>query len=82
VRSRRSHLKVSELDGADQRDQVPGHDLVAHDGGCCLRAEGLQPVLEALLDGVVGGGADASGEVQVLGAKLVLDLGLGPAAKR
>src|SRR4029077_10348102 len=45
-----------------------------------LGVQGLQPVLQALLDREVGGGADACSEVLVPGAQLVLDLGLGPAA--
>src|SRR5581483_9332629 len=40
----------------------------------------LQTVLQALLDGVAGGGADARGEFLVPGFQLVLDFGLGAAA--
>jgi hypothetical protein len=74
------HLKLYELDVADQLDQVPDHDPVARHGGFCLRVQGLEPVLQALLDGVIGGDADACGEFLMLGAQLVFDLGLGPSA--
>jgi hypothetical protein len=62
------HLQVNELDVADQPDQVPGHDPVALYGVFCLRVQGFQPVLQAVLDRVIGGCADACGKFGVPGA--------------
>ena len=53
-----SHLQLDELDVAEQLDQVPDHAPVARHDALCLRVQGLQPVLQALLDGVFGRCAD------------------------
>jgi hypothetical protein len=55
---------------------VPSHDPVSGYSARGLSVQGLQPILQALLDCVIGGCADARGEFLVLYAQLVLDLGL------
>ena len=50
-----SPVEVSQLDVADQLDHVPGYDPVARYGALCLRILAPQPVLQAPLEGVIGG---------------------------
>ncbi|HEY6314242.1 MAG TPA: hypothetical protein VIY52_26070 [Streptosporangiaceae bacterium] len=55
-------LQVSEFDPAEQLDHVVSRSPVASHSGLCLRLQGRQPVLQALLDGVVRRSPDTCGK--------------------
>ena len=70
-------LKIRELDVAGQLDHVVSRRPVVGQGGRGLRGQAVQPVFDALLDGVVGRRPDTRVQFLVLSPKFVLDIGLG-----